>query len=70
MIFSSLSSPLPSTGLPSSRRAAKLAVDRVADAVVAAVDPGEDFERLAGDEHLAAADDRAPRFVDDLGLIA
>jgi hypothetical protein len=33
--------------------------DRVAEAVVAAVDPREYLERLAGDEDLAAADDRA-----------
>ena len=43
-------------------------VDRVADAVVAAIDPGEDTKRLAGDEHFAVADDRAARLVDDLGL--
>ena len=42
-------------------------VDRVADAVVAAVDPGEDLERLAGDEHVARADDRAARLIDDFG---
>ena len=42
--------------------------DRVAHAVVATVDPGKYLERLAGNEHLAAADDRAPRLVDDFGL--
>ena len=42
-------------------------LDRVAGAVVAAVDPGEDLERLAGDQHLARADDRPPRLVGDLG---
>ena len=42
--------------------------DRVADAVVAAIDPGVHLERLAGDEHIAGADDCAPRLVDDFGF--
>ena len=42
-------------------------VDRVADAVVAAIDPGMDRERLAGDQHAARADDRPPRGVDHFG---
>src|SRR5690349_1932587 len=36
--------------------------------VVATVDPSVHVERLARDEHLTFANDRAPRLVDDLGL--
>ena len=46
------------------RLGAEAGLDRVADAVVAAVDPREDLERLAGHEHVARADDRPPRLVD------
>ena len=42
-------------------------VDRIADAVIAAIDPGVDRERLAGDQHAARADDRPPRGVDHFG---
>src|SRR6187401_2769587 len=45
----------------------KTGFDRVAYAVVAAIDPGEDFEGLAGDEHIALADNGAARFVAYLG---
>ena len=49
------------------RLGADARLDRVAGAVVAAIDPGEDRERLAGDQHGARADDRPPRLVGDLG---
>ena len=42
-------------------------LDRVADAVVAAIDPGIHAERLARDQHGPGPDDRAPRLVGDLG---
>ena len=45
----------------------KLAWIDVADAVMAAVHPGVDLERLARDEHAARADDRPPRRVGHLG---
>ena len=63
----SVSSPLPSTGLLVERLGVKVGLDRVADAVMAAVEPGEDLERLAGHQHVARADDGAARFVDHLG---
>ena len=45
----------------------EVGLDCIAHAIVAAIDPGEDLERLAGDQHLAGADDRAARFIDHFG---
>jgi hypothetical protein len=42
--------------------------DGVADAIVTAVDPPADLERLASDQHVARADDRAARLIDDFGF--
>ena len=41
--------------------------DRVADLVVAAVCPGEDLKRLAGDQNFTRSRDGAARLIDDLG---
>ena len=58
---------MPCDRLAVERPGGEVGLDRVADAVVAAIDPGVDLERLAGDQHVARADDRAPRLVDHFG---
>ena len=59
--------PLAGDRLAVERLGAEARLDRVAGAVVAAVDPCVDGERPAGDEDLTVADDRPPRAVGDLG---
>src|SRR5215470_5514951 len=43
-------------------------VNGITNAVVATIDPGKNLEGLAGDEHLAIANNRASRFVANFGL--
>ena len=54
-------------GGPSGVRAEKWGLDLVADAIVAAVEPGVDLERLAGHKHRGRADDCAARLINHLG---
>ena len=62
-----LERPLAGDRLVGERLGADLGLDRVARAVVAAIDPGIDAEGLAGDQHGPRADDRAAGLVGDLG---
>ena len=62
-----LERPLAGDRLAVERLGAEPRLDRVARAVVAAIDPGVDGERLAGDQHGPRPDDRPARLVGDLG---
>ena len=62
-----LERPLAGDRLVVERLGLEARLDRVAGAVVAAIDPGVDGERLAGHQHVARADDGAARLVGDLG---
>ena len=59
--------PLAGDRLVVERHREKARLDRVPRAVVAAIDPGVDGERLAGDQHGPRPHDRPARLVGDLG---
>ena len=60
--FEQLERPLAGDRLAVESLGAKPRLDRVAGAVVAAIDPRIDSERFARDQHGPGPDDRAPRW--------